>query len=185
LTWRQKSDSDMVAILLHETTHAVTRAYLGSAPIWFMEGSAELIGTPAAGRFKLRRQDEAQRWKTLLKLLENQQMPSLRPFLSAGSYKEWNTLFAGRVDYAYTASYSLFHFFIAYPQATLFLTRMIDSQVMFHSGDPNKVFADYVDQNWPGGLALFEKGWHAWIRQQAAKIQPDALTGRGSPAKLQ
>lgn len=172
LTWRQADTNDLAATLFHETAHAVTHAYLGKAPLWFMEGSAELLGTPAAGLFKMRRQEEAQRWITLFRLLENGQLPPLKGFLEADGYEAWSKLFGGRLDHAYTASYALMHFFMAHPSASNFLTGLMDSAAMAKSEDPNKAFVAYVEKHWPGGLAMFEKGWRQWIRQQAAKTLP-------------
>lgn len=64
-------------------------------------------------------------------------------------------------------SYSLFHFFIAQPQISPFLTSLIDSSVMDQGSGPEQAFADHVDAHWPGGVTALEKGWHSWIHAKA------------------
>jgi len=167
VTWRQARTNDLIAVLLHETAHAVTGAFVGRAPLWFLEGSAELLGTPAASFYKLKRQDEAARWHELEELLAKRQLPPLRRFLEADTYAQWDALFDGDRGRAYTASYSLFHFFIAQPQISPFLTSLIDSSVMDRGSGPEQAFADHVDAHWPGGVTTLEKGWHSWIHAKA------------------
>jgi hypothetical protein len=167
ITWRQASTNDLIAVLLHETTHAVTGAFVGRAPLWFMEGSAELLGTPAASCHKLQRQDEAARWDELEELLTKRELPPLRRFLQADSCAQWDELFQGQRGRAYTASYSLFHLFSAQPRISPFLTSLIDSSVMTEAAEPAQAFAEHVERHWPGGVATLEKGWHSWIRAKA------------------
>lgn len=178
-TWREQRTNELLAVLLHESAHAVTAAFVGRTPLWFNEGSAELLGTPAAARFKFRRQDESQRWRTLATLLKKGELPPLRTFLAAPSYAEWDRLFGGDRSCAYTASYSLFYFFSAQPAAFRFLAAWLDSRPMDDSEDLNGAFADYLDQHWPGGLAIFEVQWHAWIKARAAATSPCGNTPGG------
>ena len=171
-TWRDQGTNDLMAVLLHESAHAVTAGFVGATPLWFTEGSAELLGTPATSRYKLRRQDEAERWRLLAGLLEAGRMPPLRGFLEAGSYAAWDRLFEGQRALAYTASYSLFFFFSAQPAVFAYLTAWLDSRPLEEDEDLNRAFAEYLDRHWPGGLAAFERTWHGWIRAKAAGTAP-------------
>lgn len=166
-TWRDGRTNDLMAVLLHESAHAVTAGFVGATPLWFTEGSAELLGTPATSRYKLRRQDEAQRWRLLADLLEQGRMPPMRTFLEAGDYAAWDRIFHGQRALAYTASYSLFFFFSAQPAMFAYLTAWLDSRAVEDRVDLNRAFADYLDAQWPGGLPAFEKTWHAWIKAKA------------------
>jgi hypothetical protein len=179
-TWSDRPTNELLAVLLHESAHAVTAGFAGSTPLWFTEGSAELLGTPAAGAFKLHRQEEGARWRSLATLLERKGMPPLRSFLQAGSYGDWDRLFAGDRGLAYTASYSLFYFFSAQPTVFPVLARWLDSKSVAPREDLNRAFADYLDANWPGGLAGFEQTWHAWIRTRA-RAQPAAKPAPATP----
>jgi hypothetical protein len=171
-TWHGQRTNELMAVLLHESAHAVTAGFLGATPLWFTEGSAELLGTPAASRYKLRRQDEAERWRLLAELLESGRMPPLRGFLEAGDYAAWDRLFEGRRALAYTASYSLFFFFSAQPAVFAYLNGWLDTKALEEGEDLNRAFADYLDGHWPGGLAAFERTWHGWIRAKAAASAP-------------
>jgi hypothetical protein len=171
-TWRDRPTQELLAVLLHESAHAVMAGFAGSTPLWFTEGSAELLGSPAAGAFKLSRQEESTRWQSLARLLEQRRLPALRPFLEAGTYGDWDRLFAGDRGLAYTTSYSLFFFFSAQPKIFPVLTRWLDTKSVAAGENLNRAFADYLDANWPGGLAAFEKTWHAWIRNRAQVVAP-------------
>ena len=39
-------------------------------------------------------------------------------------------------------------------------------------GKPDAVFTAQLDKSWRGGLAGLERGWHNWIRRQAAAEKP-------------
>lgn len=166
-TWRQSRTNELMAVLLHESAHAVTAGFVGATPLWFTEGSAELLGTPATSIYKLRRQDESERWRLLANLLDEGRMPPLRAFLEADNYGAWDRLFHGRRAQAYTASYSLFFFFSAQPTVFAYLTNWLDARALADNQALNAEFADYLDRHWPGGLAAFEKTWHAWIKTKA------------------
>jgi hypothetical protein len=117
----------------------------------------------------------------LADLLDADRMPSLRGFLEAGDYAAWDRLFEGQRALAYTASYSLFFFFCAQPAVFAYLTAWLDSKPIEGKEDLNHAFAEYLDRRWPGGLAAFEKTWHAWIKSKAAGTAPaGAPTGRPS-----
>lgn len=178
-TWREQRTNELLAVLLHESAHAVTAAFVGRTPLWFNEGSAELLGTPAAARYKFHRQDESQRWRTLATLLDQGELPALRDFLVARSYAEWERLFGGDRSRAYTASYSLFYFFSAQPAAFRFLAAWLDSRPIEESEDLDGAFADYLDKHWPGGLGAFEAQWHVWIKARAVATRRGAPTPAG------
>ncbi len=173
-TWRAQRTNDLLAVLLHESAHAVTAAFVGRTPLWFNEGSAELLGTPAAARYKFHRQDESRRWGTLATLLEKGELPPLRAFLSARGYAEWDHLFGGDRSRAYTAAYSLFYYFSAQPAAFRFLASWLDSRPLGDQADLDGAFVECLDRQWPGGLAGLEIQWHAWIKARAAATSPRA-----------
>lgn len=169
-TWREQGTNDLMAVLLHESAHAVTAGFLGATPLWFTEGSAELLGTPAAGHFKRRHQEEPLRWRILADLIESGRMPPVRQFLEADSYGAWDRLFHGQRAHAYMASYSLFFLFSAQPALFAYLTGWLDTKALDDWQGLNRAFADYLDQRWPGGLAGFEQVWHRWICARAAAV---------------
>jgi hypothetical protein len=177
VTWAQRDEAVLTAVLLHELTHTLTDACLWRAPDWYMEGSAELLGAPAVGPHRLRRQAEPQRWQALVQLLQNQRLPALREFMRTSRHG-WDRLFTNRTDLAYTAAYSLFHFFMAHPAATRLLIAAVNSPDVALAANPNLACADFLHQRWPGGLPLLEKGWHQWIRQQAETNGTPARTAK-------
>ncbi|MGD0536084.1 MAG: hypothetical protein ABSC03_00430 [Verrucomicrobiota bacterium] len=181
--WREQRTNDFMAVVLHESAHAVTAGFVGAGPLWFKEGSAELLGTPAAGRFKMRRQEEGQRWGLLARWLDQQKLPSLERLLDAGSYAAWDELGGGDRTVAYTMSYSLFYFLCVQPAAMTLVTTWLDTNHPEEGDALDRAFTDYLNGHWPGGLPAFERSWHALIRAQAAGAGPAVPAGSGNTPK--
>jgi len=181
--WREQRTNDFLAVLLHESAHAVTAGFVGAGPLWFKEGSAELLGTPSAGRFKMRRQEEGQRWGLLARWLDQQKLPSLERLLDAGSYAAWDELGEGDRTVAYTMSYSLFYFLCVQPAAMTLVTTWLDADHPEEGDALERAFTDYLNGHWPGGLPAFERSWHALIRAQAAAAGPAVPAGAGNPTR--
>lgn len=177
--WAQLDEAVLTSILLHELTHALTDACVWRAPDWYMEGSAELLGAPAAGLYRLKRQTESQRWQVLREYLQKQKLPGLREFMRASRH-DWNHLFPHRPDLGYTAAYSLFHFFMAHPAATRLLMSAVNSPEVALADNPSLGCANYLDRHSPGGLPRLEKGWHEWIQRQAETNGTPAEPARSS-----
>ena len=47
VSWKHEQPAVHLATVLHETTHAVTHAFLQHVPLWMNEGSADWFGRPA------------------------------------------------------------------------------------------------------------------------------------------
>lgn len=176
-TWRDQTPTALMAVLLHESTHAVTGGYAGAMPLWFKEGSAELLGTPAAGAFRLKRQEEARRWAAMAWRLEEGRMPALQAFLEAGSYEAWDRLFGGDRSAAYTASYTLFFHLCNQPGALAFVTTWLDSARPNDQTAAGTAFVEHVSRRWPGGVPALERDWHALIRAKAATLSGEVAAG--------
>jgi hypothetical protein len=163
-----------LSTVLHETTHAVTHAFVQHVPLWMNEGSADWFGRPAWANSDVQKTERARRWQTLKQLLDSKQLPPLRHFLEADSYEAWDKLFTGNIGRGYVLGYSLFDYFMAQPAAQQFLAALITSRDVELGAESGKVFAARLDQHWRGGLAGFERGWHEWIRSKAAteKVPP-------------
>jgi hypothetical protein len=163
-----------LSTVLHETTHAVTHAFLRQVPLWMNEGSADWFGRPAWANSDVQKTERARRWQTLKQYLDSKQLPPLREFLEADSYEVWDKLFAGNIGRGYLQGYALFDYFMAQPAAQQFLATLITSRGVELGSSPGKAFAAQLDQHWRGGLSGFERGWHEWIRSKAAaeKVPP-------------
>ena len=174
VTWHHEQPAVHLSTLLHETTHAVTLAFLIDMPLWMKEGSADWFGRPAWANGKAQQIDRAQAWHSLKQLLDDGKLPSLRPYLEAEDYEEWNRMFHGHAETGYTLGYSLFDFFMSQPEAQTYLAGLLKAPDVELGDKPGKVFTAQLARTWQGGLPMFERGWHNWIRRKAAaeKLPP-------------
>jgi hypothetical protein len=116
----------------------------------------------------------------LVHLLKTQRLPALHEFMRASSH-DWDRLYTNRIELGYTTAYSLFHFFVAHPNATRLLMSAVNSPEVALAKNPNLACAEYLNQRWPGGISQLEKGWHQWIQQQAATNGTAVGPARPSP----
>lgn len=169
VSWKHPQPAVLLATVLHETTHAVTQAFLLHVPLWMNEGSADWFGKPAWADGEAQRTDRARRWQTLKFLLDEKKLPPLRAYLEAESYDEWSKQFGGNIGMGYVVGYSLFDFFMSHPNAQAFLAALLKAPNVERGAKPGAVFTAQLDKLWRGGLPEFERGWQNWIRQRAAQ----------------
>jgi hypothetical protein len=169
VSWKHPQPAVLLATVLHETTHAVTQAFLLHVPLWMNEGSADWFGKPAWADGEAQRLDRARRWHTLKYLLDQKKLPPLRAYLEAESYNEWARQFGGDVGMGYVVGYSLFDFFMSHPNAQAFLAALLKLPAVEKGVKPGAVFTVQLDKLWRGGLPEFERGWHNWITRKAAQ----------------
>lgn len=167
VTWRQAQPAVLTSTILHESAHAVMHAFLLQVPLWMNEGSADWFGQPAWANGTYQQLDRARRWQTLVRMLEEQRLPPLRPYLVSQSYDDWSKMFAGNIGMGYVVGYSIFDFFMSHPNAQQMLTQLLRSEAVEKAENSEIAFAQAIDKSWPGGLAGFEKNWHQWIRRKS------------------
>ncbi len=181
VTWRQQQTWLLVPTLLHEGSHAIMDELFGAMPFWMVEGSADWFGEPAWAEGNTLKKDKQVRWVRLKKMQEEGKLPSLVKYLPSSNYDEWAKMFDGNVAQGYEIGWSLFDFFMSHPQATKFMAGIVTNRNTEQSDDPSRTFAMYINAQWPGGLPMFEKGWHSWIKLKAeGKALPTAPV---TPAK--
>lgn len=167
VTWKHPQPAVLLATVLHETTHAVTQAFLLHVPLWMNEGSADWFGKPAWADGETQKLDRARRWQTLKRLLDEGKLPPIRPYLEVGSYEGWGKLFNGDIGMGYVVGWSLFDFFMSHPNAQNFLAALLKAPAVERGARPEQVFSAQLAALWRGGLPVFEQGWHNWIRTKA------------------
>ncbi|MBI3192698.1 MAG: hypothetical protein HYZ36_08530, partial [Pedosphaera parvula] len=172
VSWKHPEPAELLATVLHETAHAVTQAFLLRVPLWMDEGSADWFGKPVWADGQAQKLDRADRWQTLLRLLDRKQLPPLRAYLEADDYSDWARQFDGDIGLGYVIGYSLFDFFMSQPSAQSFLTSLLKHPAIEKGAKPGVVFTAQLDKRWRGGLPAFERGWHNWIRRKAALEKP-------------
>lgn len=172
VSWKHPQPAVLLATVLHETTHAVTQAFLLHVPLWMNEGSADWFGKPAWAESDAQKTDRARRWQTLKFMLDEQKLPPLRAYLEAESYDEWSKQFGGNIGMGYVVGYSLFDFFMSHPNAQTFLAALLKSPGVERGAKPGAMFTAQLDKLWRGGLPEFERGWHNWIRRKAELEKP-------------
>jgi hypothetical protein len=168
VTWKHDQPAQHLSTLLHETTHAVTHAFLKDMPLWMKEGSADWFGRPVWANGKVQQSERAQAWHALKDMLDEGKLPPLRTYLETENYEDWNGMFRGNPGVGYTIGYSLFDFFMSQPDAQTFLAGLLKTPDVEFGDKPGKVFTAQLAKTWRGGLPMFERGWHNWIRRKAA-----------------
>ncbi len=181
VTWRQQQTWLLVPTLLHEGTHAIMDEMFGAMPFWMVEGSADWFGEPAWAEGTTLKKDKQARWVRLNKMREEGKLPTLAKYLPSSDYDAWAKMFDGNVSQGYDLGFSLFDFFMSNPQATKFMAGIVTGRNTEQSDDPSLTFAKYSHAQWPGGLPMFEKGWHSWIKLKAEGKAPP--TAPLTPAK--
>jgi hypothetical protein len=167
VTWKHEQPNVLLATVLHETTHAVSQAFLLDMPLWMKEGSADWFGRPAWANGRAQQIDRAQAWRSLKALLDEGKLPPVRAYLETEDYGEWDRMFHGHVDVGYVVGYSLFDFFMSQTDAQTYLARLLKTPDVELGDTPGKVFTAELAKTWRGGLPMFERGWHNWIRRKA------------------
>jgi hypothetical protein len=176
VTWRQQQTWLLVPTLLHEGSHAIMDELFGALPFWMVEGSADWFGEPAWAEGNTLKKDKQARWVRLQKMRDEGKLPPLVKYLPSSGYEEWAKMFDGNVALGYDAGWSLFDFFMSNPQAAKFMAGIVTSRNTEESGNPSMAFAQYINSHWPGGLPMFEKGWHSWIKLKSEGKAPAGNT---------
>ena len=168
VSWQHEQPAVHLSTVLHETTHAVTHAFLRHVPLWMNEGSADWFGRPVWASSNVQKTERARRWQALRNMVDQDKLPPLRAYLETESYEDWDKMFPGNLGTGYVIGYSLFDFFMSQPSAQIFLAGLLTAPDVELGGKPGVVFTAQLDKTWRGGLTGFERGWHNWIRRQAA-----------------
>lgn len=180
VSWQHEQPAVHLSTVLHETTHAVTHAFLRHVPLWMNEGSADWFGRPVWASSSVQKNERARRWHALSNMVDQGKLPPLRAYLETESYEDWAKMFPGNLGTGYVIGYSLFDFFMSQPRAQTFLAGLLTAPDVELGGKPGVAFTAQLDKSWPGGLTGLERGWHNWIRRQAAAEKvPPAEHGEG------
>ena len=146
------------AITRHESVHAMIAGLFGPIPIWANEGLAEVFESLSVRGQNRVLQLNPHHLQTLQTQLEENTLPSLE---NLWSYDFKNTWYDQDKGTRYAMSWALMFYLLSEPPRRVLLTQMMQTW----QEAPCKPFSskDYVDQNWPQGLANLEAGWHQWI----------------------
>jgi len=171
VTWRQQVTWRLLPTLLHEGSHAIMHDLFGQLPFWMVEGSADWFGEPAWIEGLDLKRDKQRRWLRLEAMRRRGGLPKMRDYLVSRSYGEWSKMFKSNIGLGYDVGWSIFDFFMSHPQSTKFLAFVVNNRA---SREANRrgttqeaIFAGFIDKHWPGGMGLFQKGWHSWIQLKA------------------
>lgn len=193
VTWRQQPHLSwrLVPTILHEGCHAIMDNIIGELPFWMIEGSADWLGEAPAWLQKADglRRDQLERWIRMEDLLKKKKLPPLKNYLLTTSYDEWDRMFDGNIGQGYDVGWSIFDFFMrASPdgKAMKFLGAVMSDRAVTNAprrnGGLEKAFVATVDRNWHGHLPMLERGWHTWIRQEAARAHKKLAVERAKVA---
>ncbi len=194
VTWRQEAAWRLLPTMQHEGCHAIMDAMFGQLPFWMIEGSADWLGEAPAwlkqnsqtGELLPVGRDQQMRWLKLDQLRSEGKLPDMTKYLISDDYKVWEKMFGGDIGMGYDIGWSVFDFFIKsgeragvnWPQEIM-AEAVHRSQVS--STPPEAAFAVTLNSKWPSGVAMFEKGWHSWIRINAEAERAKIKAARSKP----
>lgn len=171
VTWRQQATWRLLPTLLHEGSHAIMHDLFGQLPFWMVEGSADWFGEPAWIEGLDLKRDKKRRWLRLEAMRQRERLPKMRDYLVSRGYKEWSKMFSNNIGLGYDVGWSIFDFFMSHPQSTKFLAFVVNNHATREANrrgtTQEAIFAGFIDKHWPGGMYLFQKGWHSWINLKA------------------
>lgn len=185
VTWRQKASWRLLPTLLHEGSHAIMDDLFGALPFWMIEGSADWFGEPQWIEGNGLKLDKQKRWLTLNKLRDEYELPPMKDYLLSEGYDDWKKMFKNEIGMGYDIGWSIFDFFMSHPQSTKFMAGIVnsrDSMLADQNGYSREgIFAAYIQKHWPGGIPMFEKGWHSWVKIKAEESRQAIIKSKTSP----
>lgn len=163
-TWGM-AEAQLLALVTHEASHAISNTNEHWVPTWLNEGLAEYF--EGMHVFGLSAEVHANRY--WLNVLTHQgytrRPPDLRRYLAV-SHEQWYRGDGDDGTLAYATSWSLVYFLMDSRQGRDLLKALLERTRA--SPLPLMDSADFIDQRWPGGLAAFTEAWRAWLAGDTA-----------------
>ena len=150
----------LLNVLIHEASHAVTLSNGHMVPLWLNEGLAEyfanmhVFGLTAEIR-------PARHWLNMTRALAFD-IERLEVLLDA-SPDVWHQLDRG-VGQSYGPSWSLAYFLMSSEQGRDLIQSLLDAS----AEDQFVRSTSLIEQDWPGGLAAFHEQWQKWLQNSPA-----------------
>lgn len=158
-TWGMP-EPQLLAVITHEASHAISASEGRWIPTWLNEGLAEYFeGMRVSG---LGAEVYTQRyWLTRLKTAGyHQQDPQLQRYLTV-DHEGWYQADGGDGALSYATSWSLVFFLMDSDEGRELLKQVLNRARL--TPMPLRDSAGYIARRWPGGLAALTEAWQQWL----------------------
>ena len=149
-----------LAAARHEITHLALGNWLGSTPLWFNEGMAEIMEQLEFQQSYARAEAPLSRVQHLRELHRSGKLPAFRRFLDS-ERGDWDRI--GN-DTAYSYAWSLVYFLIQDAQRQQLVSNYLNA--VAEQRCQRFDHANFFETRYPGGLASFEAGWRQWLTRE-------------------
>lgn len=155
---RQRNDQNTYAVARHEATHVIIAGLFGFIPSWFTEGLAEYFEQlELSGQLAIIKPNKY--WLNLLaRQLDQNQLMGFDQYFGFNG-KNW---YAQDLSTMYATAWSIVFYLMEKPESQELLGKYMKAL----SKDKCQIIdaKSFFNQNYPGGLMAFEKGWRKWIK---------------------
>lgn len=158
--WAYGPEEEIVATILHESSHVIMFQMAPRAPVWIQEGMAQYFSTirpTADGNLEItplpRAQELIRTWR------EEKRLISLRDYLGI-SESQWRKLAHQQNAIPYTLAWALVYFMMSEPVGQQTLRRILHD--LEKSGQWPTI--ESLDMRYPGGLPQLEYGFFRWAQ---------------------
>lgn len=158
--WAYGPEEEIVATILHESSHVIMFQMAPRAPVWIQEGMAQYFSTIRPtddGHLKITPLPQAQAlirtWR------EEKRLISLRDYLGI-SESDWRKLAHQQNAIPYTLAWALVYFMMSEPVGQQTLRRILHD--LEKSGQWPTI--ESLDMRYPGGLPQLEYAFFRWAQ---------------------
>ncbi|MEM9399735.1 MAG: DUF1570 domain-containing protein, partial [Verrucomicrobiota bacterium] len=157
--YKMKDREQMVSSIIHETSHRVFGEYIPSGPPWLNEGLADYFAMSRASGNSVVISPDYNHDKVVRSLLRSKQLPDLNTHLRL-NLQQWQA----NHTVNYPIAWSLVYFLMSSSKGKILIQKML-YQLVYKRKEPFDSVV-IIDKNYPGGIKLFERDWHASIEKR-------------------
>jgi len=160
VVFQGENEQQMLAVVRHEATHVIVAGLYGYSPVWFNEGLAEYFEQMQV-RGQLRQiEPVGYHLAHLRKLADHGQLMPWRDYLQLKP-EQW---YGGRLEDNYAQAWALVYFLMSNDSGKQLLQTMMAQLAENYCWQFSSI--DFIEQDYPGGLASLEVDWRRWLMQE-------------------
>lgn len=154
-TWGMP-ERELLALVTHEASHAISASDQRWVPTWLNEGLAEYFEAMEVSGLGAQVHPHGY-W---LRMLSQRAPTDLLPFVNA-AHQDWYRAGGGDGALAYATSWSLVFFLMeTQPGRDLLRELLVRTRAL---PQPLRDSAAFIDRRWPGGMPALSAQWQQWL----------------------
>lgn len=178
VTYWRKNTTAMLALVLHETSHALTHNVISSLPLWLDEGIAEYFESSLLGDDALIVIPPKEKDRVIKQRLLWNSVMDLPSFVKI-SDQDWHNYENLPDNPARGLAWSIVYYLMETNLGRVVLKKTL--HYLNKSGDQPRACFQALDLYYPGGVRQLEKDWHEWIpKERLLHIYPATHVDRSS-----